>query len=105
MATMTLNIAAKELNAVSDIYSTEDNVTPIVLEVLENDILGVEPTTITSIDTTGFTLGTVVINVDNETLDFTPNGNYGTSRFTYTITDSTTRTSTGVVTLTIIEPE
>ena len=103
MATMTLNVKAKELNAVSDLYIIDDVINPTTLEVLNNDILGVEPTIITSIDTTGFSLGTIDINLDEITLEFTPNGNYGDSVFTYTITDSSARTSTGVVNLTTIE--
>lgn len=102
MTTFTINTNARRLQAVSDVYTTNE-IDTISLNVLDNDILGVEPTIITSIDTLGFTLGTITIEVGDETLEFVPNGNIGTSSFTYTITDDLSRISVGVVHITTIE--
>lgn len=83
------------------------------LEVLNYEGSGIwelgDPTgQIVSIDTTGFTLGTVTINPGNLTLKYEMNAlEGGTQNFTYTIEDSTGRQSTAIVTINqgaIIEP-
>lgn len=101
-ATVTLNISdlPAGITAVNDFY-TSDAITPQDLLVLENDVLGTLPTNIISINTTGFTLGSVSIDGTNQKLIFTPNGTPGTSSFTYTIRDSTMATSNGTVSITI----
>lgn len=99
---MTLNVKAAKLSANSDLYTITELVSPTILNVLSNDQLGVTPTTIDSIQTTGFTLGTITIELDNK-LKFTPNGSLGTSTFNYTIEDNVARQSTTVVTIITIE--
>ena len=99
-ATVTLNITAVPvLPIATDDSYTSNAVDVIDLLVLNNDALGTEPTTITSIDTTGFTLGSVAISGGNK-LVFTPNGTEGTDILTYTITDDTAATDTATVTIT-----
>jgi hypothetical protein len=98
-ANVTLNITAVPVLPVAtdDSYSS-NAVDEIDLLVLNNDALGTTPTTITSIDVTGFGLGSVAISGGNK-LVFTPNGTEGTDAFTYTITDDTTATDTATVTI------
>jgi Bacterial Ig domain len=98
-ATVTLNITAVPTTptATNDSY-TSNAVDIIDLLVLNNDALGNTPTTITSVNVTGFGLGSVAISGGNK-LVFTPNGTEGTDTFTYTITDNTAATSTGTVTI------
>jgi len=93
MATLTINVRPAILSAEYDVFTTNDLVTLQNIEVLDNDYLGVEPTIISSINTTGFTLGSVIISSDNISIDFTPNGNIGTSQIKYIITDSIGRNS------------
>lgn len=100
MTTFTVNTNNRKLEANSDSYTISDLVTPVILDVMDNDILGITPTTITTIDTSLFLLGSVVINVGDLNVTFTPNGVIGSSSFTYTIEDDLSRTSTGVVTIT-----
>jgi hypothetical protein len=99
-ATVTLNITSVPTLpiATNDSY-TSNGVDIIDLLVLNNDALGTTPTTITSVDVTGFGLGIVAISGGNK-LVLTPNGTEGTDTFTYTITDSTAATSTATVTIT-----
>jgi Bacterial Ig domain len=98
-ATVTLNITAVPTTptATNDSY-TSNGVDIIDLLVLNNDALGTLPTTITSVNVTGFGLGSVAISGGNK-LVFTPNGTDGTDTFTYTITDNTSATSTATVTI------
>jgi len=98
MATFNINIKPVDIYAVFDTFSTTDLITTQNIDVLANDYLGVTPTTIFSIDTTGFTLGTIVNNITN--IEFTPNGNIGTSQLKYTIKDNIGRTSTTTLTIT-----
>lgn len=90
-ATVTINAKASApvLDAVNDsvtlVNSGVQNIFP-----LSNDSLGTLPTTITAINTTGFTGGAITIASGGQSLTFTPNGNLITSQtITYTITDST----------------
>ena len=72
------------------------------LYVLENDLLGVTPTEITSVDPQYITTGTIAISTDKKYLIFTANAvNAQNQLFTYTITDSLGNTSTSNVTLTV----
>lgn len=102
MAIFRINVRDKTLFANTDVFQTTDIVNKQYINVLDNDTLGVTPTNITYIDPTGFTLGTLTIELDN-TVGFTPNGNIGTSLFYYTITDNINRTSTATVYVTTIE--
>jgi len=72
----------------------------IDLDVLNNDALGTEPTTIVSVDDSLLTCGAITNNTTD--LTFTPNGVYGVSEtFTYTIEDSLANQSTATVTLNV----
>jgi hypothetical protein len=73
--------------------------TPVTIDVLSNDTLGDEPTTITA--KTNGSNGTVVINAGTS-VTYTPNANFnGADSFTYTITDNDGDTSTATVTITV----
>jgi len=100
MATFNINIKPAVLYAAPDSFILNDDSINFIIDVLDNDSLGITPTTITSINSTGFTLGTITNNSNN--LSFTSNKNLGTSSFTYTITDSISRTSNTTVTITTI---
>ena len=101
-ATVTLTAAQlpATITAVDDTYTVNDTET-LVMNVLTNDSLGTEPTTITSVVQTGLTGGTITITDSNTTLTFTPNGTLpsGPETFTYTITDSVPSNDTATVTL------
>ena len=80
---------APPINAINDTINLQSagvqNIYP-----LSNDELGILPTTITAINTTGFTGGAITIASGGQSLTFIPNGNLITSQtITYTITDST----------------
>jgi len=100
-ATVTINIFMIPALPIAnnDSYST-NSIDIIDLLVLNNDALGTAPTTITSVDVTGFTLGSVAISGGNK-LVFTPNGTEGTDTFTYTITDSAMEISIATVTMNV----
>jgi len=100
MATMNINIKPAILSAETNIFSTTDLVNPQNIIVLNNDSLGVTPTIVSTIDNTAFSLGAVTINIDNQRLVFTPNGNIGTSSIKYTIQDNIGRTSIATVIIT-----
>ena len=90
-------------SASNDSYNL-NNEDVVDLFPMSNDVLGEIPTTITSINTTGITSGTISITGAGSKLTFTPNGDVvGSETFTYTITDSESNTSTATVTLNIIE--
>lgn len=99
VATVTLNISdvPTVALAVNDSYIINNEDT-IDLLVMENDFLGTEPTEIISIDTTGFTLGTISI-VTGTKLNFIPNGTLGEQTITYTIEDDILNQSTATVTI------
>lgn len=104
-ATVTLNISAVPVlpTAVNETYNL-NNADVIDLMVLSNDALGVTPTTITAINTTGITTGTIAITGSGSKLTFTPNAVIASGQtFTYTITDSAMNTSTATVTLNVTE--
>jgi len=100
-ATVTINIFIVPNLPIASNNSYSTNSSSIIdLLVLNNDALGTTPTTITSVDVTGFGLGSIAISGGNK-LVFTPNGTTGTDTFTYTITDSVMETSTATVTITV----
>jgi hypothetical protein len=67
-----------------------------------NTDLGYEPTIISAINTTGFTLGTATIASNGLSITLNPNGTTtGDQSFTYTIKDSTNATSTGTINVSI----
>jgi hypothetical protein len=89
--------------AVNETYNL-NNADIVDLMVLGNDALGTTPTTITAINTTGITTGTIAITGSGSKLTFTPNGTFVNGQtFTYTITDSAMNTSTATVTLNVTE--
>jgi hypothetical protein len=104
-ATVTINAkaSAPTLDAVNDtvtlVNSGVQNIFP-----LQNDILGVLPTSITAINTTGFTGGSITIVSGGQSLTFTPNGNLVTNQtIGYTITDSIGATDTATITISVNE--
>lgn len=98
-ATVTMNISdvPTTILAVNDSYAL-NNVDTVDLLVMGNDFLGTAPTTIISVNTTGFTLGTITI-ITGTKLSFVPNGTYGSGSFTYTIQDNIAAVSTATVNL------
>jgi hypothetical protein len=102
-ATVTINAkaSAPTLDAVNDtvtlVNSGVQNIFP-----LTNDILGILPTTITAINTTGFTGGSITIASGGQSLTFIPNGNLVTNQtITYTIADSTGASDTATITISV----
>jgi hypothetical protein len=70
---------------------------------MSNDILGVTPTTITSIDASSITTGTIAITGSGSKLTFTPNYEQAEGEtLTYTITDNQSNTSTATITLNVV---
>ena len=92
------------INAVTDSYSFTTSGLKN-LAVLSNDDLGFIPTTITNIDLLGtFTLGTLSIALDGQSINFTPNETSGTDTFRYRITDSQGFFSEAIVEVTVTLP-
>ena len=90
---------AAPLFAVVDIAETNED-SPVTIPVLLNDLLGSEPTTITSVTQPGN--GTVTISDPLSNVTYTPAADFnGGEDFTYTITDSNGQSSTGSVVLTV----
>lgn len=100
MATISININKRALLAQDDLYNIGSMSPNQKLTVMENDILGAAPTIISSIDSTGFTLGTLSIDTILNVVVYSPNGTIGTSTFSYTIEDNDGDTSTAIVTIT-----
>lgn len=101
MATFTFNVKPLDLRANTDIFTTSNTTTSQFIFPLANDTLGVQPTIVSAIDTTGFTLGTITIDtITNTRLEFIPNGNIGTSTIQYTIQDNISRTSNSTIIIT-----
>ena len=92
--------------AVDDNSTTVED-TPLVIDVMSNDNLGDEPTSIVSVDAISTEGGSVVINnngtpgnTGDDFIDFTPaSGFVGTDSFTYTIQDVDGEQSTATVTV------
>jgi hypothetical protein len=100
-----LPIGFATINAVDDTVSLVNDGLQNIFP-LSNDSLGTLPTTITSINTTGFTGGTITILSDGLSLLFTPNGNLTTNQtITYTITDSLGASDTANIIITVKQPE
>ncbi|WP_121053312.1 Ig-like domain-containing protein, partial [Lacinutrix venerupis] len=104
-ATVTVTVTPTP-DAEDDTATTEED-TPVDIDVLDNDDLGTEPTTITAVTTPAN--GTATIN-DNgtpadptdDTILYTPAADFnGTDTFDYTITDSDGNESTATVTVTV----
>lgn len=100
MATITINTNKRKLQALGKEYIINDLITDTILNITDGDSLGIEPTILSSIDVTNFTLGSITI--DGNNVIFNPNEIIGTSQFEYTITDSELTTSTSVVVITTI---
>jgi len=100
-ATITINISAlpSGVTAVDDSYLVLNQGVQN-LTVQDNDVEGTPPTTITAIDQTGITSGTLAIDGTSEFIIYTPNGIVPSSNetFTYDLTDTIT-TDQGTVTL------
>lgn len=102
-ATVTINAKAitPPINAVANSVTLQSSGVQNIYP-LANDELGVIPTTITEINTTGFTAGAIVISGDGQYLIFTPNGTGVTNQsITYKITDSTGAFSSATITITV----
>ena len=102
-ATVTVTVTAVDdtLQATDDSATTqEDPPVPVNIDVLSNDTLGDEPTTITA--KTDGSNGTVAIIGGGTSVTYSPNANFnGTDSFTYTITDFDGDTDTATVTITV----
>lgn len=102
-ATITINITGvpSVVTAVDDFYFVNE-IDQVNLTVQDNDVEGTPPTTITAIDQSGITSGTLAIDGTNEFIIFTPNGFIPASdeTFTYDLTDTLT-TDVGTVTLNV----
>jgi len=85
------------LSAQCDIATTVEE-TPVTVSALANDFLGSGVTTITEVSNPRN--GTLVYDAQAGTIIYTPNGAFtGIDSFTYTITDSTGKTSSATVTI------
>ena len=97
---VTINAQPDPPAAGSDSATTLED-TPVTINVLANDSDPDGDTALTTAAATSPTKGTVVHNADHS-FTYTPNANIsGTDSFTYRVTDSTGRTATAVVFLTI----
>ena len=89
------------LPVANDDSATTDMDSPVTVDVLANDDLGDQPTSITAFDAVTANGGTVVDNGDG-TLTFTPAAGFvGTDTFTYTISDVDGETSTATVSISV----
>ena len=87
--------------AAADAAATNENTTVTTTDVLVNDSLGDQPTTIVAFDAVSAQGGTVVLGASN-TFTYTPAAGFsGIDTFTYTIRDSDGETSTATVTVTV----
>ncbi|MDB2385268.1 Ig-like domain-containing protein [Polaribacter sp.] len=95
-------------DAIDDTASTSEN-TAITIDVLNNDIAGDNPISITSVNQPSN--GSAVINnngtpadTSDDTIDYTPNTGFsGTDTFTYVISDGICGSDLASVTITVIE--
>ncbi|MFK7943051.1 MAG: Ig-like domain-containing protein [Paracoccaceae bacterium] len=112
-ATVTLTITGENDTpiAISDTAEvSEDDTAPTTIDLTANDVDpdDTDDLAIDSIDTSG-TQGTVVINPDNDTVDYDPNGQFeflgvgesAVDTFTYTVVDPSGATATAAVSVTI----
>ena len=90
--------------AVADAYSVleDSGLNSLNLVLNDTDIDTATSTlTLTSVTTSGS--GTVAINADNKSVDYTPANNFnGTETITYTVSDGSLSDNTGVLTITVL---
>ncbi|WP_236642010.1 Ig-like domain-containing protein [Dokdonia sinensis] len=99
-STATVTVVISDTPDAMDDTATTDEDEPVTIDVLDNDGLGSEPTTVT--DVTDPANGTVTINADG-TITYTPDPDFnGTDTFEYTITDDDGNTSTATVTVVVV---
>jgi len=103
-ATQTFTIVVTPVNdalvAVADIATVSEDAATTSIDVIANDTSEEEDTlTLTLVNTSG--IGTVSINLDGVSVDYTPSADFnGTEVITYTISDGTD-TATGTLTVTV----
>lgn len=107
MATLNITVnSAKSLKAQNQIFNISELVEPSFLNIFRNNDLGVQPTYISNVGSpTGTDIGAVMVYSMTDTpdsIEFIPNGTLGTMMATYTIADSTGRTSTAFITINTI---
>lgn len=94
--------AFKTLTAVDDSAKVSLGSTGTTIAVLVNDLLGEEPTTVTSVDQGSESSdGVATIATDGLSITYDAPSVGGSDTFTYTITDSEGQTSTATVTITL----
>ena len=102
-ATITINPVNDPPVAVADAYSVleDSGLNSLNLVLNDTDIDTATSTlTLTSVTTSGS--GTVAINADNKSVDYTPANNFnGTETITYTVSDGSLSDNTGVLTITV----
>jgi Domain of unknown function (DUF4347)/Bacterial Ig domain/Bacterial cadherin-like domain len=102
-ATATINVAAVNDSpaAVADAAATDQDTPVTTGDVLANDVLGDQPSTIVTFDAASAQGGTVAAGAVN-TFVYTPAAAFsGTDTFTYTLRDADGETSTATVTVTV----
>jgi VCBS repeat-containing protein len=103
-ATQTFTIVVTPVNdalvAVADIATVSEDAATTSIDVIANDTSEEEDTlTLTLVNTSG--IGTVSINLDGVSVDYTPSADFnGTEVITYTVSDGTD-TATGTLTVTV----
>ena len=96
-----LMLTVNTLNAVDDVYETEQD-TAITVAILENDQPADEDSTLRISDFEQATAGSVFEN-ENGTLTYSPEaGFHGEEQFTYSVTDESGRVDTATVTVDVI---
>ena len=102
-ATITINPVNDPPVAVADTYTVleDSGLNSLNLVLNDTDIDTATSTlTLTSVTTSGS--GTVAINADNKSVDYTPANNFnGTETITYTVSDGSLSDNTGVLTITV----
>ena len=103
-ATITINPVNDPPVAVADAYTVleDSGLNSLNLVLNDTDIDTATSTlTLTSVTTSGG--GTVAINTDNKSVDYTPANNFnGTEIITYTVSDGSLSDNTGVLTITVL---
>jgi hypothetical protein len=91
-------------NASNDSYSTEQNTQLSGVNVLANDDLGDQPTTVTGFNAASTQGGTVSITAQGALTYSPPNGFTGSDNFGYTITDNDGDSDSATVTVDVTDP-